>query len=158
MDYDVITYKTVIMNELCSTPDIFTLIDNEKITQPDQMINKNLFSYMKIPNATLEVKNYICFDVNARSSSYNDLYKNITINMAAVCHNDNIKADVGNRHDLLGGILIDILNFSNLLGLQLELVSDTETIWEKDYNVRLLQFKNLTLNSVRNGVRINGVK
>jgi hypothetical protein len=158
MDYDVITYKSVIMNELCSTPDIFTLIDNDKISQPDQMSDNNLFSYMKIPDTTLEVENYICFDVNARSSSYNDLYKNITINMAVVCHNHNIKAGMGNRHDLLGGVVIDILNFSNLLGLQLELVSDTETIWEKEYNVRLLQFKNLTLNSVRNGVRINGIR
>jgi hypothetical protein len=154
--YDVTTYKSNIMGNLVGTPDVFTLIHNINITKPFDMVDRNIFSYMRIPDTTLTVKNYICFDFNAKSSSYNDLYKNVTINLAVVCHQDDIKYASGNRHDVLAGVIINKFNWSNLLGLQLELVSDTETIWEKEYHVRLLQFKNSTFNSLQNGVKING--
>jgi len=155
---DVTKYKNKIMDKLCSIPDIVTLINNPDIdpNDPEGMKNVNLFSYIKIPNTTTTVKNYICFDFNARSSTFNDLYKNVTITMMAICHEDSINVLWGNRHDVLGGILLESFNWTNLLGLQLELTSDTEGLMEKDYHVRTLQFKNTTLNSLKNGVKVNG--
>lgn len=157
---DVTKYKNKIMNKICSSPDIVTLINNPNITidNSDEMKNVNAFSYMKIPNTSLAVKNYICFDFNAKSSSYNDLYKNVTINVACICHEGEINTMWGNRHDILGGVILETFNWSNILGLQLELVSDVENILEKEYHVRTLTFKNLTLNSIKNGVKVNGVK
>jgi len=155
---DVTKYKNKIMDELCSKPDIVKLINNPEINpnNPEGMKNVNIFSYMRIPNTTTTVKNYICFDFNARSSTYNDLYKNVNISMSAICHEDDIKTVFGNRHDALGGLLLETFNWSNLLGFQLELYSDTESILEKEYHMRTLQFKNLVLNSVKNGVKMNG--
>lgn len=157
---DVIKYKNVIMGKLFSTPDIITLIDNRDISSdtPEKLINVNFFPYMKIPDATLKAKNYVCFDFNARSSNYNDLYKNVTITIGAICHESEISTAWGNRHDVLGGVLIELFNWSNILGLQLELISDTESILENNYHARTLQFKNLVLNSVKNGVKINGTR
>jgi hypothetical protein len=155
---DVVKYKNKIMNKLCSIPDIVTLINNPEITQnnPDQMKNVNIFPYMKIPNITLSVKNYICFAFDARSSNYNDLYKNVNITISAICHESDIKTAWGNRYDVLGGVILESFNWSNFLGLELELYSDTESILEKEYHMRTLQFKNLTLNSLKNGVKVNG--
>lgn len=113
---------------------------------------------MKIPNTTLEAKNYICFDFNARGSSYNDLYKNVTITIAAICHESEIKTMWGNRHDVLGGVILDVFNWSNVIGLELELISDTESILEEKYHVRTLKFTNLVLNSIKNGVKVNGFR
>lgn len=157
---DVIKYKNKIMNKLCSIPDIVTLINNPEITiaNSDKLKDVNIFSYMKIPNAIISVKNYICFDFNARSSSYNDLYKNINISISAICHESEIKTVWGNRYDVLGGVILENFNWSNLLGLELELYSDTESILEREYHVRTLQFKNLALNSLKNGVKINGIR
>lgn len=157
---DVTKYKNKIMDELCSKPDILTLINNPNINpaNPESMKKVNLFSFMKVPNTTTDVANYICFDFNARSSSYNDLYKNVTITMAAICHEDTIDTVYGNRHDVLGGVLLEAFNWSNILGLELELFSDVESILEKEYHARTLQFKNLTLNSLKNGVKINGIR
>lgn len=155
---DVMEYKLKIMNKIISTPDIFELVNNKDISKPSQMRNKNIFSFMKIPNTTMSVKNYLCFDYNSKISNRNKVYKDITINIAVVCHESDITTSYGNRHDVLGGVVIDTINWSDFLGFQLELVSDKEDVWEKEYNVRILQFKNLTLNSFENGVKINGIR
>lgn len=149
---DVTEYKLKIMNKLVSTLDIFELINNRDITKPSEMRNKNIFTRMKIPNTTLTVKNYICFNYNSRISRANKLFKDVAINIACVCHETDISTTYGNRHDALAGVIIDAINWSDFLGFQLELASDEETIWEKDYHVRLLTFKNLDTNSINCGV------
>ena len=155
---DVIEYKGKIMSKLLSIPDIFTLINNKDISKPYEMINKNIFSYMKVPNTTTLVKNYICFDYNTKISARNDSYKNVLINVGIICHKDEINTMWGNRHDVISGVIVDVFNLSNFLGYQLELVSDTESIMENGYHARTLQFRNLTLNSFENGVKVNGVR
>lgn len=157
---DVTKYKNKITNKLCSISDVVTLINNPDITQDnsDKMKDVNIFSYMKIPNTTMSVKNYICFDFNAKSSNYNELYKNVNITIAAICHESEIKTVWGNRHDVIGGVILENFNWSNFLGLELELYSDTESILKEEYHVRTLQFKNLTLNSLKNGVKVNGTR
>ena len=155
---DVIKYKNKIISKLIDIPDIFTYIKNTDISKPSDMIYKNVFPYMKIPDTTTVVKNYICFDFNARSSNYNDLYKNINITISVICHESDIKTAYGCRHDVLGSIILENFNWSNFLGLELELYSDMESILEKEYHVRTLQFKNLVLNSLQNGVKRNGTR
>lgn len=153
---DVITYKSKLMDRLINIPDIFTLIDNPDIATPTEMINQNIYSFIKIPNTTLQVKNYICFDYNSKEFTKNPLLKNVTINLTVVCHEDNIKTDWGNRHDVLAGIITDSFTWSDFLGFELEFVSDTESVLENVYHLRTLQFRNITQNSLENGVRMDG--
>ena len=155
---DIMKYKSKVMAKLIECPEVFQLIDNREITSSDELINKNIFSRMRVPDTSDTVKNYICFDIRARGSSYNDLYKNITVNVVIICHEGDIATPWGNRHDVLAGVIIDLFNWSNFLGLELELLSDDEDIMEKKFNIRTLQFKNLVLNSIQNGVKVNGIK
>lgn len=148
LDSEVIEYKRKITNQIISIPEIYQFIDNTEITKPTQMINKNIFSYMKIPNATTVVKNYICFNYNSKMSTKNSVLKNCTVNIAVVCHEDDISTSYGNRHDVLGGIIQNSFNWSNILGFDLELVSDTESILENRYHCRTLQFVNLSTNNL----------
>ena len=153
---DVMKYKSKIMAELISVPDIYTLINNKDISKGSDMVNKNIFSYMKIPDTTTIVKNYICFDYNSVKSSVNDSFKNITINIGVICHESEIITPWGNRFDVLAGVLTESINWSNLLGFEVKLVSDKENIFENDYHGRTLQFKNVTFNSLKDGIKING--
>jgi len=153
---DVMEYKSKITEQIIKIPDVFTLINNKDISKPSDMINKNLFSYMKVPNSALTVKNYICFDYNSKIFSRNEVLKHSIINIGIVCHEDNIKTAWGNRHDVLSGVIIDSFNWSKFLGFELELISDTESILQDVYHIRTLQFKNLTPNSLENGVKMDG--
>jgi hypothetical protein len=155
---DVIKYKNKIMNKLLSINDVFILINNSSLAEASQMKNVNIFPFMKVPETITTVKNYICFDFNGKTSTKNNIYNNIFINIAVVCHESDIKTSWGCRHDVLGGVIIDNFNWSNFLGLELELVSDNESILNNSYHVRTLQFRNLALNGIENGVKINGIR
>lgn len=155
---DVMEYKSKIMARLISIPDVYMLINNSDITKASDMINKNLFSYMWIPDTTTTVKNYICFDYNSTKSSINESFKNVTINIGVICPKSEIITPWGNRFDVLAGVLIESINWSNFLGFELELVSDKENIFENNYHGRMLQFKNLSFNSLKNGVKVNGTR
>jgi hypothetical protein len=148
LDSEVIEYKRKIINQLVSIPEIYNFISNTEITNPAQMVNKNIFSYMRVPDSTTTVKNYICFDYNSKKSNRNSAFKNCTINLGIICHEDTISTNYGNRHDVLGGIVLNSFNWTNILGFELELVSDTEAILENKYHVRTLQFVNLTTNNL----------
>lgn len=150
---DVVKYKQKIMSKLISIPDVFILINNKDISQPSQMVNKNIFSYMKIPNTTDTVKNYICYNYSSRISPNNSSFKNVTINIAIISHVSDISCTWGNRHDVLAGVIIDAINWSDFLGFTLELVADSESILEKEYHVRTLQFRNVATNSLNSGVK-----
>lgn len=150
---DVVKYKQKIMSKLISIQDVFTLVNNKDITLPSQMPNVNIFPYMKIPNTATSVKNYICYDYNSRILSNNSSFKNVIINIAVISHESDISCPWGNRHDVLAGVLIDAFNWSDFLGFTLELIADNESILEKEYHVRTLQFRNVATNSINSGVK-----
>lgn len=145
---DNIVYKNKIMNKLISIPDIFTLINNNNITESDQMKDENIFSTMRVPKTSLLVKNYICFDFNSRIHTRNEVLKDIIINVGVICHESELKTVFGNRHDVISGVIEDAFNGSDFLGFELSLVSDLESLLDSDYHVRTLQFKNLARNNL----------
>jgi hypothetical protein len=149
---DVVKCKKKIMNKLIEIPDVFLLINNKCISKPSEMMFENIFPYFKVSDARKTVNNYICFDYNSRISSKNSSFKDITINIGVICHKDDIKTPWGSRHDVLAGVIIDSLIWEDILGFNLELISDIENILQNDYHTRTLQFKNLAINSINNGV------
>lgn len=145
---DIIICKNKIMNELISIEDVYKMINNKDISSPDKMKEVNIFSRMKVPNTTLKAKNYICFNYSEKILNANKVLKNIFINIAVVCHESEIITPYGNRHDLLGGIVLDAFNWSDFLGFQLELIGDDEGIINNEYYSRTLQFKNIAKNDI----------
>jgi hypothetical protein len=152
VDSEVLEYKRKITNKLVSISDIFTYIKNESITTPGEMVGKNIYSFMKVPDPTVYVKNYICFNYSSITSTKNSSFKNCSVTIGVVCHEDDIKTTYGNRHDVLAAIITENFNWSNFLGFELELVSDVESIQDNKYHARTLKFVNKSQNSLKNKV------
>lgn len=152
---DVIKYKATIMNRIINIPNVLELINDEAVTEPIQLRDNNVFRYLKIPNTTTKVKNYICFDFNSRKSRVNKVYKDVVINVFIICHESDINTPWGARHDVLSGLIINDFNWSDFLGFELELDSDSEDILQTEYHIRKLQFKNRTTDSFSNKVHYN---
>ena len=58
------------------------------------------------------------------------------------------------RHDLLGSVILDIFNWSNLFGGQIHCVSDMASVTDNDYATRTIIFEQYTDNNLaktRNG-------
>ena len=53
------------------------------------------------------------------------------------------------RHDCLGYIIRDIFNLSNILGPQMNLVSNAEGVTDTDYITRTLKFELIDDNSTK---------
>ena len=57
-------------------------------------------------------------------------------------HQDIVETKLGfNRHDLLGHLIKDVLNQSNVLGMQLNCIFDREGTTDTNYVTRTLQFE-----------------
>ncbi len=72
---------------------------------------------------------------------------------------DIIDPDTGlARHDLIGSIIRERFNWSNIFGTQVKLVSNKESVTDNNYITRTMIFQGLTPNSIvrtdKNGTRI----
>ena len=66
------------------------------------------------------------------------------------CHADDIDTGLGiSRHDLLGYLIRDIFNWSNIIGLQFKLVYNRESVTDTNFSCRLLKFEATKPNSMR---------
>lgn len=52
------------------------------------------------------------------------------------------------RHDLIGAIIMDIFNWSNLFGGQIHCVSDVPSVTDNDYATRTIIFEQTTDNNL----------
>jgi len=62
---------------------------------------------------------------------------------------NNIEKSTGiARHDLIGALIMDIFNWSNLFGCQIHCVSDMPSVTDNDYATRTLIFEQTTDNNL----------
>lgn len=159
IDDDIIIAKRLIREKLYNDPDIIEALNNPDLNpeEPDSYMDENIFDYIRWPNTTTHVKNLICFDVKQDRLSYtNDHMKSQLYIFHVFCHEDDIKTPYGmSRHDLLGYLIRDIFNFSNMFGLQLVEKSNEPGIAEGYYSSRLITFKTTTPNSLNQAVKTN---
>ena len=74
------------------------------------------------------------------------------IQFVVFCHGDDIDTGLGiSRHDLLGYLIRDIFNWTNLLGLQLKLVYNRESVTDTNFSCRTLKFETVKPNSLYQG-------
>ena len=72
------------------------------------------------------------------------------------CHADDIKTDFGiERHDLIGYLLRDIFNWSNMFGMQAKLIYNKEGVTDTSYSTRTLKFELTRTNSLNKAVTRN---
>jgi hypothetical protein len=71
------------------------------------------------------------------------------IQFNVICHLDDMKTKYGiDRHDLLGFLIRDTFNWTNMFGLQFKLIYNKESSVDSDYYCRTLKFEATKPNSL----------
>lgn len=156
---DIISIKRLIKQKLISDQDILEALHNTDIPidSPDEFLDNNIYGFIRIPQTQDTVRNFICFTVDdIEDHRYNSHMKVQQIQFNCICHLDDMKTEFGmDRHDLLGFLVRDIINWTNDFGLQFKLVYNKESTIDSDYYCRTLKFERECTNNLTNATRSN---
>lgn len=143
-DDDIITMKRLIKQKLIADTDILEALNNKEIDidSPDEFLDNNIFGFIRIPQTQDTVRNFICFTVDdIEEDRYNEVIKIQYIQFNCICHLDDMKTEYGiDRHDLLGALVRQTFNWTNMFGLQFKLIYNKESTIDSDYYCRTLKF------------------
>ena len=136
---------------LISDPDVLEALHNPDIDidSPDEFLDTNIFGFIRIPTTQDTVRNFICITVDdIEDHNFNEIMKIQNIQFTAICHLSDMKTEYGiDRHDLLGFLIRDIFNWTNVFGLQFKLIYNKESTIDSDYYCRTLKFEATKPNS-----------
>lgn len=153
VDDDIIRKKRIIEQALYSDPDIVEVLDDKDIDPscPEDLLYSSIYPFIRIPGVQDKSKNYITFSISDMGlSSKNEVMKNQYVQFVVFVHKTLAKTDYGMaRHDCLGYLLRDTFNLSNMLGSQMNLVSNGEGATDTDYLTRTLKFEIVDHNSTK---------
>lgn len=156
---DIIEMKRLIKQKLIADTDILEALHNPDIDieSPDEFLDTNIFGFIRIPTTQDTVRNFICFTVDdIEEDRFNSHMKVQQIQFVCICHLYDIKTEYGiDRHDLIGYLVRDVINWSNDFGLQFKLVYNQESTIDSDYYCRTLKFKRECTNNLNKARRDN---
>lgn len=154
-DADNIKYKEIIKKSLINNDLIIYLLNNKDLesieADPSDYLGVNILPAYMIHPTQHNVQNYICYEVGYRElERYNSKMKLLQITFYILCEEkNNIEKRTGiARHDLIGAIIMDIFNWSNLFGGQIHCVSDIPSVTDNDYATRTIIFEQTTDNNL----------
>lgn len=154
----IIAYKNQVMKDILHNDDesisseIVMAIDKDFIGCEDELIYRNIFPYMMIPDVQKMTGAYITMSVDMpKVSTKNYFFKDMLITINVLVHEDIMKMDDGysaTRADYIGSKIEKIFNGNKNYGnVPLENVSDVESIVLNKYFSRSLRFRCNELNS-----------
>jgi hypothetical protein len=153
VDDDIIRKKRIITQKLYSDPDIIEVLDNPNLDPavPEDYVYENIFSFIRIPGTQDVSKNFITFSVSDMGRTPgNEVMKSQYVQFVIFVHKDLAKTIYGmDRHDCLGYLIRDIFNLSDVLGPQMNLVSNVEGATDTNYITRTLKFELVDHNSTK---------
>lgn len=153
VDDDIIRKKRIIAQTLYSDEDIVEVIDDHDIDPscPEELVYSSIYPFIRIPGTQDESKNFITFSVSDMGRMpNNEVMKSQYVQFVVFVHKDLVKTKYGmERHDCLGYLIRDIFNLSNVLGPQMNLVSNVEGVTDSDYLTRTLKFELVDDNSTK---------
>lgn len=154
--YDSISYdKRKILEDIFKDRDIIELLHNTELEKieaiPEDYYNINIFSFLKIPDAQSEVKNFLCFEVDDINISYtNKIMVTKQIIFRTISHKDDVETPWGaNRQDLLAALIKERFQWSNILGTQLIKTYDSGKVAENGYYYRTMYFQQTIPNDLQ---------
>ena len=151
---DIIEMKRLIKQQLIADTDILEALNNPTIDidSPDEFLDNNIFGFIRIPTTQDTVRNFICFIVDdIEEHRFNEVMKYQQIQFTVICHLDDMKTNYGmDRHDLLGYLIRDTMNWTNMFGLQFKLIYNKESTIDSDYYCRTLKFEAIKPNQLNN--------
>ena len=156
---DISKMKRQIKQTLIADTDILEVLHNPDIDidSPDEFLDTNIFGFIRIPDTQDTVRNFICFTVDdIEEHRFNEVMKLQDIQFVVICHLSDMKTEYGiDRHDLLGYLIRDTINWTNLFGLQFKLIYNKESTIDGDYYCRTLKFEAVKPNSLNNARMAN---
>jgi hypothetical protein len=155
---DISVMKRQIKQKLIDDPDILEALHSEiDIDSPDEFLDTHIFGFLRIPSTQDTVRNFICISVDdIEDHRFNEVIKLQVLQFTTICHLSDIKTEYGiDRHDLLGYLIRDIFNWTNMFGLQFHLIYNKEGNIDGDYYCRTLKFEAEKLNSLNNARMAN---
>ena len=152
IDDDIGRMKRQIKQMLIADTDILEVLNNPDIDidSPDEFLDTNIFGFIRIPSTQDTVRNFICVTVDdIEEHRFNEVMKLQNITFTVICHLNDMKTKYGiDRHDLLGYLIRDAINWTNLFGLQFKLIYNKESTIDGDYYCRTLRFEATKPNSL----------
>jgi len=152
VDDDISRMKRQIKQTLIADTDVLEILNNPDIDidSPDEFLDTNIFGFIRIPTTQDTVRNFICITVDdIEEHRFNEVMKIQNIQFTAICHLSDMKTEYGiDRHDLLGFLIRDIFNWTNIFGLQFKLIYNKESTIDSDYYCRTLKFEATKPNSL----------
>lgn len=162
-DSDDIKYKEIIKKTLINNDLIIYLLNNKDLesieADPSDYLGVNILPYYLIHPTQHNVQNFICYEVGFRElERYNSKMKLLQVTFYILCEEkNNIEKQTGiARHDLLGALILDLFNWTNVFGQQIHCISDLPSVTDNDYATRTIIFEQTTdnnLSKTRGGVQ-----
>lgn len=123
---------------------------NEIIEYNKRVNLPHIVPFLKLNGVQKDVNNYIMFDIrDYEVSSFNKMIKMQQVVVMCLVHEDDCFTEYGVvRTDLLSYIVKDLLQWSNVAGLQLKCISDFDDIVDDRYYCRVLKFESQLPNVV----------
>ncbi len=156
IDYKNKIIKDILFNQEDPTlsADIVNAINSDFVGSEEELIYKNVFPYLRIPDTQTEATSYITMCVNMpKVSTKNYFFKDMLITINVIVHQDIMKMPSrysATRVDYIGSLINKIFNGNKNYGnVPLEYVSDEESILMNKFFVRSLRFRCNELNTVR---------
>lgn len=153
IDDDIIRKKRIIEKVLYSDEDIVEIIDDHNIDPscPEELVYSSIYPFIRIPGTQDKSKNFITFSVSDMGRMPgNEVMKSQYVQFVVFVHKDLVETKYGMaRHDCLSYIIRDIFNLSNVLGPQMNLISNVEGVTDTDYLTRTLKFELVDDNSTK---------
>lgn len=150
---DIIRKKRKIEQALYSDEDIVEVIDDHKIDPscPEELVYSSIYPFIRIPGTQDESKNFITFSVSDTGRMpNNEVMKSQYVQFVVFVHKSLVETKYGMaRHDCLGYLIRDIFHLSNMLGPQMNLISNVEGVTDTDYLTRTLKFELVDDNSTK---------
>ena len=155
---DISGMKRQIKQTLIADTDILESLNSEfDIDSPDEFLDTHIFGYIRIPQTQDTVRNFICVTVDdIEDHRFNEVMKIQNLTFTVICHLSDMKTKYGiDRHDLLGYLIRDTFNWTNMFGLQFHLIYNKESTVDGDYYCRTLKFESTKTNALNNAKMAN---
>lgn len=155
VDYDGIKVKQQIKDLLLSNKHIIHVLNNEELeavdAEPNDYYGVNIYPFYQIQPIQHNVQNFITFQVSTTDiPQYDKTKKYLQIIFVILCNVGNIieKTTSLPRHDLLGALIQDQFNFTNICGKKIKIVEDKEIVADNDYIGRQIIFEQYVDNNL----------
>jgi hypothetical protein len=154
-------YKTELLKDIINAPKIIEAIDSQQpdavINEPDSLIYKNIFPYIRIPDTQSKADTYILLSVDIdRINRNNKTYAMYRTVFWVLSHKESMEMEGQNatRIDYIGEEIKTLFDGQQKFGFsEFELWSNREILLNEKYHYRELVF---TCNDLRHPVSMLG--